>query len=325
MSFLKKLRDRMFRSSDKIGDGLEALVADPAPLAQPGLIGRLFTATDAPRRVFDDAMLESLEEMLIGADMGVGTALRVTANIAEGRMGRRVSTDELRTALAAEIARIMAPVARPLPLYSQKPQVVLVVGVNGSGKTTTIGKLASQFKAAGKSVVIAAGDTFRAAAVEQLQVWGTRAGVPVLTAPEGSDPASLAFDAFTRARAEGADLLLIDTAGRLQNRADLMEELAKIVRVLRKVDPTAPHNTLLILDATTGQNALNQVEIFRKIADVTGLVMTKLDGTAKGGVLVALADKFGLPIHAIGVGEQIDDLAPFDPDDFAHALVGLDP
>ncbi len=325
MSFFKKLRDRMFRSSDKIGEGLEALVADPAPLPQPGLIGRLFTATDAPRRVFDDAMLESLEEMLIGADMGVGTALRVTANIAEGRMGRRVSTDELRTALAAEIARIMAPVARPLPLYPQKPQVVLVVGVNGSGKTTTIGKLASQFKAAGKSVVIAAGDTFRAAAVEQLQVWGTRAGVPVLTAPEGSDPASLAFDAFTRARAEGADLLLIDTAGRLQNRADLMEELAKIVRVLRKVDPTAPHNTLLILDATTGQNALNQVEIFRKIADVTGLVMTKLDGTAKGGVLVALADKFGLPIHAIGVGEQIDDLAPFDPDDFAHALVGLDP
>lgn len=324
MSFFKKLRDRMFRSSDKIGEGLDALVADPAPEPKSGLIGRLFSPADAPRRVLDDAMLESLEEVLISADMGVDTALRVTANIAEGRMGRRVSTEELRGALATEIARIMGPVARPLPIYGHQPQVILVVGVNGSGKTTTIGKLASQFKAAGKSVVIAAGDTFRAAAVEQLQIWGTRAGVPVLTAPEGSDPASLAFDAFTRARADGADLLLIDTAGRLQNRADLMEELAKIVRVLRKVDPTAPHNTLLVLDATTGQNALSQVEIFRRIADVSGLIMTKLDGTAKGGVLVALADKFGLPIHAIGVGEQIDDLSPFDPEEFARALVGVD-
>ena len=274
--------------------------------------------------MLDDAMLESLEELLIQADMGVDTAVRVTANIAEGRFGRRVSTGELRAALAAEVTRIMEPVARPMPLYPTKPQVVLVVGVNGSGKTTTIGKLASQFKAAGKQVVIAAGDTFRAAAVEQLQIWGKRAGVPVLTAPEGSDPASLAFDALTRARAEGADLLMIDTAGRLQNRQDLMEELAKIVRVIRKVDPTAPHNTLLVLDATTGQNAVTQVDIFRKIADVSGLVMTKLDGTAKGGVLVALADKFGLPIHAIGVGEQIDDLAPFDPEEFAKALVGAE-
>jgi fused signal recognition particle receptor len=299
---------------------------DPTPV-KPGLIGRLFGSkpvAEEPRRTFDDAMLESLEELLIQADMGVDTAVRVAANIAEGRMGRKISTSELRTALGDEVARIMTPVAKPLPLYASKPQVVLVVGVNGSGKTTTIGKLASQFKAAGKSVIIAAGDTFRAAAVEQLQIWGTRAGVPVLTAPEGSDPASLAFDALTRARAEGADLLMIDTAGRLQNRADLMEELAKIVRVLRKVDPTAPHNTLLVLDATTGQNAVTQVEIFRKIADVSGLVMTKLDGTAKGGVLVALADKFGLPIHAIGVGEQIDDLAPFDPEDFARALVGID-
>ena len=382
MSFFKKLKDRLFRSSDKIGEGLDALVAagddaaaedapapqiqgmdtpaeervnrggdepvapardvgpvaapvpaaGPAPrvavaetaepAARPGLLGRMLGRSEAPRRVLDDAMLESLEELLIQADMGVETAVRVTANIAEGRFGRRISTEELRAALAAEVARIMTPVARPMPLYPTKPQVVLVVGVNGSGKTTTIGKLASQFKAAGKSVVIAAGDTFRAAAVEQLQIWGTRAGVPVLTAPEGSDPASLAFDALTQARAEGADLLMIDTAGRLQNRQDLMEELAKIVRVIRKVDPSAPHNTLLVLDATTGQNALTQVEIFRKIADVSGLVMTKLDGTAKGGVLVALADKFGLPIHAIGVGEQIDDLAPFDPDDFARALVG---
>jgi len=274
------------------------------------------------RRVVDDAMLEQLEELLIASDMGVDTALRITANLAEGRMGRKMSVAEIKTALSDEIARVMEPVARPLPLYAKRPQVVLVVGVNGSGKTTTIGKLASQFRAAGKSVVIAAGDTFRAAAVEQLQIWGERAGVPVMTAPEGSDPASLAYDAMEKAAQDGADLLMIDTAGRLQNRQDLMEELAKIVRVIRKKDPDAPHNTLLVLDATTGQNALNQVEIFRKIADVSGLVMTKLDGTAKGGVLVALADRFGLPIHAIGVGEQIDDLAPFDPQEFARALVG---
>jgi fused signal recognition particle receptor len=280
-------------------------------------------AAGAPRRALDDDMLEEIEDLLIAADMGVDTAARVTAAMAEGRMGTRLSAQDLRRLMAGEIARIMENVAKPLPLYGKKPQVVLVVGVNGSGKTTTIGKLASQFKAAGKSVVIAAGDTFRAAAVEQLQVWGERAGVPVLTAAEGSDPASLAFDALAKAQAEGADLLMIDTAGRLQNRADLMEELAKIVRVLRKRDPDAPHTTLLVLDATTGQNAVNQVEIFRKIADVSGLVMTKLDGTAKGGVLVALADRFGLPIHAIGVGEQIDDLAPFDPEEFAAALTGL--
>lgn len=305
----------------------------PAPAPEPeitpapksGLLGRLMGRA-APkvvtRRVLDDDMLEQLEELLISSDMGVDTALRVTANMAEGRMGRKLSTDEIKDLLATEIARIMEPVAKPLPIYPKKPQVVLVVGVNGSGKTTTIGKLASQFKAAGKHVVIAAGDTFRAAAVEQLQVWGDRAGVPVLTAPEGSDPASLAFDAMTKAEADGADLLMIDTAGRLQNRADLMEELTKIVRVIRKKDPSAPHNTLLVLDATTGQNALNQVETFQKLADVSGLVMTKLDGTAKGGVLVALADKFGLPIHAIGVGEQIDDLDAFDPEDFANALTG---
>ena len=244
--------------------------------------------------------------------------------MAEGRIGKKLSVSEIKSLMAVEITRIMEPVARPMPLYTHKPQVVLVVGVNGSGKTTTIGKLASQFKAAGKTVVIAAGDTFRAAAVEQLQVWGDRAGVPVLTAPEGSDPASLAFDAMTKAEADGADLLMIDTAGRLQNRGDLMEELSKIVRVIRKKDPDAPHNTLLVLDATTGQNAIQQVKVFQELADVTGLVMTKLDGTAKGGVLVALADKFGLPIHAIGVGEQIDDLAPFDPEDFANALVGID-
>jgi fused signal recognition particle receptor len=380
MAFFSKLKDRLFKSSSRLEQGLDAIVKDgpppgpgtpgpdiPAPTPDPvhppdpgpelpeptapperprpapepdpapppeippapgpGLLGRLIgrpAAQPVARRALDDAMLEQLEDLLIGADMGVDTALRVTANMAEGRMGRKLSTAEIKRLLAGEIARVMEPVARPLPLYGKKPQVVLVVGVNGSGKTTTIGKLAAQFRAAGKSVVIAAGDTFRAAAVEQLQVWGERAGVPVLTAPQGSDPASLAFDALTRAQAEGADLLLIDTAGRLQNRADLMEELAKIVRVIRKKDPSAPHNTILVLDATTGQNALSQVETFRKISDVSGLVMTKLDGTARGGVLVALADRFGLPIHAIGVGEQIDDLAPFDPDDFAAALTGLD-
>ena len=370
MSFFSKLRDRMFRSSSRLEEGLTDIVgteaeppaaeakpapeapppvtsesrppsppeatAEPAPEvpppaaapARPGLIGRLLgrgpapAAPAAPRRALDDEMLEAIEDLLIQSDMGVETAARVTANIAEGRFGRRISVPELKDLLSAEVARIMEPVARPMPIYPKRPQVVLVVGVNGSGKTTTIGKLAAQFRAAGKSVIVAAGDTFRAAAVEQLRIWGDRAGVPVLTAPEGSDPASLSFDALTRARAEGADLLMIDTAGRLQNRADLMEELAKIVRVLRKIDPEAPHNTLLVLDATTGQNAIGQVETFRKMADVSGLVMTKLDGTARGGVLVALADRFGLPIHAIGVGEQIDDLAPFDPEDFARALVG---
>jgi fused signal recognition particle receptor len=351
MALFSKLKDRLFKSSSKLEEGLDAIVEDggevdttpaaappapepvpqatapeaPAP-AKPGLLNRLFKkADDTPviRRTLDDDMLEQLEELLIASDMGVDTALRVTANMAEGRFGKKLSTEEIKQSLAQEVARVMEPVARPMPIYPKRPQVVLVVGVNGSGKTTTIGKLASQFRAAGKKVVIAAGDTFRAAAVEQLQVWGDRAGVPVLTAPEGSDPASLAFDAMTRAQEDGADLLMIDTAGRLQNRADLMEELAKIVRVIRKKDESAPHNTLLVLDATTGQNALRQVETFKTISDVSGLVMTKLDGTAKGGVLVALADKFGLPIHAIGVGEQIDDLAPFDPEEFAAALTGL--
>jgi fused signal recognition particle receptor len=339
MAFFQKLKERLFKSSSKLEEGLDAIVDDapaeaaaapvPAPWpapepgpGRPGLVGRLMGQDRG--RVLDDAMLESLEELLIQSDMGVETSLKVAAAIAEGRFGRRIGAREIREVLAGEISAILEPVARPMPIYPKRPQVVLVVGVNGSGKTTTIGKLASQFRAAGKKVVIAAGDTFRAAAVEQLQIWGERAGVPVMTAPQGSDPASLAFDALARAEAEGADLLLIDTAGRLQNRDDLMAELAKIVRVIRKRDPSAPHNTLLVLDATTGQNALSQVEIFRKIADVTGLVMTKLDGTAKGGVLVALADRFRLPIHAIGVGEGIDDLAPFDPDEFARALTGLE-
>jgi fused signal recognition particle receptor len=298
----------------------ETLEVDITPLNPLPEKASIFART--PRRVLDDDMLEQLEELLISSDMGVDTAARITANLAEGRFGKKLSTADIKIALAQEIVRVMEPVARPLPIYEKTPQVILVVGVNGSGKTTTIGKLASQFKKAGKSVMIAAGDTFRAAAVEQLKVWGDRAGVPVLTAPQGSDPASLAFEAMTQAEAEGADLLMIDTAGRLQNRTDLMEELAKIVRVIRKKDPSAPHNTILVLDATTGQNTLNQVDVFQKLADVSGLIMTKLDGTAKGGVLVSLADRFALPIHAIGVGEQIDDLDAFDPQDFANALTG---
>ncbi|MDE0345778.1 MAG: signal recognition particle-docking protein FtsY [Boseongicola sp.] len=362
MAFFAKLKDRLFRSSTRLDAGLDAIIEDggsvdaapdavapepppteaadtvaEAPIAPDAKDEKGATGTEAvdrppariasepvARRTLDDDMLEQIEELLIASDMGVETAMRVAANIAEGRIARRFSTDELKELLADEIARIMEPVASPMPIFPKRPQVVLVAGVNGSGKTTTIGKLASQFRDAGKSVVIAACDTFRAAAVEQLQIWGQRAGVPVLTAQEGSDPASLAFEAMAQAESDEADILLIDTAGRLQNRDDLMEELAKIVRVVRKRDPGAPHNTLLVLDATTGQNALSQVETFRDVADVSGLVMTKLDGTAKGGVLVALADRFGLPIHAIGVGEQIDDLAPFDPREFAAALTGLE-
>ncbi len=344
MAFFARLKERLFRSSSKLGEGLDAIVGGgdrpdeasgatlpgPLPAEPPGAAGSPDRAQDrdgsspAIRRALDDAMLEQMEEFLIASDMGVETAMRVAANLAEGRFGRKLSTADLKDLLADEIARIMEPVASPMPIFPKRPQVVLVVGVNGSGKTTTIGKLASQLRDDGKSVVIAACDTFRAAAVEQLQIWGQRAGVPVLTAQEGSDPASLAFQAMAQAESEKADILVIDTAGRLQNRNDLMEELAKIVRVIRKRDPEAPHNTLLVLDATTGQNALSQVETFRDVADVSGLVMTKLDGTAKGGVLVALADRFGLPIHAIGVGERIDDLAPFDPRDFAAALTGIE-
>jgi fused signal recognition particle receptor len=376
MAFFKKLKERLFKSSSKIDEGLDAIVEDggeaeeveldQTPTSQkvaadlnlndqadieivqsePPSDQNLSTEVESVepekqketfvekimgrrkekviKRKFDDDMLEQLEELLISSDMGVDTAMRVAANMAQGNLGSRFSTSEIKKLLADEIEQIMENVAQPLPIYSKHPQVVLVVGVNGSGKTTTIGKLASQFKEAGKNVVIAAGDTFRAAAVEQLQIWGDRANVPVLVAPEGSDPASLAFDALAKAQEEKADLLMIDTAGRLQNRTDLMEELAKIVRVLKKKDPEAPQNTILVLDATTGQNAISQVETFREIAEVSGLIMTKLDGTAKGGVLVALADKFGLPIHAIGVGEQIDDLAPFDPAEFAQALTGSD-
>ena len=283
-------------------------------------IGDLFT-----KRKLDDEALEELEELLITTDLGVATAARVTKRLAKTRFGQDVDAAEIRQTLAEEISEILAPVAVPLaPDFSRKPHVVLVVGVNGAGKTTTIGKLAKLYKDQGKAVTLAAGDTFRAAAVEQLKVWGERTGCPVVARDTGADAAGLAFDALQDARARGDDLLFIDTAGRLQNKTDLMAELEKIVRVIKKQDATAPHDVLLVLDATVGQNAHSQVEIFREMVGVTGLVLTKLDGTARGGVLVALAEKFKLPVHAIGVGEKASDLRPFEAEAFARSLVGLD-
>jgi fused signal recognition particle receptor len=277
------------------------------------------------RRRLDAETLEELEEALITADLGVETAAVLVRAVARDRFGKEVTDAEVREALAAAVAKELEPVAEPLPHRARfRPQVVLVCGVNGTGKTTTIGKLANQAVAAGLKVVLAACDTFRAAAVEQLQVWGQRNGVPVIRGKEGADPAGLAFEALEGARAQGADLLVIDTAGRLQNKQGLMDELRKIIRVLKKLDPEAPHDTVLVLDATTGQNAHSQVEIFRDMVDVTGLIVTKLDGTAKGGVVVALARRFGLPIHAIGVGETVDDLRPFEAPAFARALLGLE-
>ena len=278
------------------------------------------------KRRLDEATLEELEEALIAADLGVETSALLVKALAKDRYGREVTDLEVREALAAAVAKELEPVAEPLPHRARfRPQVVLVCGVNGTGKTTTIGKLANQAVGAGLKVVLAACDTFRAAAVEQLEVWGRRNGVPVIRGKEGADPAGLAFDALERARAEGADLLMIDTAGRLQNKQALMDELGKIVRVLKKVDPEAPHDVVLVLDATTGQNAHNQVEVFKNLVSLTGLIVTKLDGTAKGGVVVALARRFKLPIHAIGVGETIEDLRSFEAGAFARALLGLDP
>ena len=278
------------------------------------------------KRRLDEATLEELEETLIAADLGVETSALLVKALAKDRYGREVTDIEVREALAAAVAKELEPVAEPLPHRARfRPQVVLVCGVNGTGKTTTIGKLANQAVGAGLKVVLAACDTFRAAAVEQLEVWGRRNGVPVIRGKEGADPAGLAFDALERARAEGADLLMIDTAGRLQNKQALMDELGKIVRVLKKVDLEAPHDVVLVLDATTGQNAHNQVEVFKNLVSLTGLIVTKLDGTAKGGVVVALARRFKLPIHAIGVGETIEDLRSFEAGAFARALLGLDP
>ena len=301
-SFLSRLKEGLSRSTQKLGGG----------------IGAAFT-----RRRLDQAALDELEELLIAADLGTEAAARVIAAFRRSRFGREVTDPEIREALAGEIAAILEPVARPLlPDPARAPHVILVVGVNGTGKTTTIGKLAELWRAEGHRPMLVAGDTFRAAAVEQLQVWGQRADCPVVSGPPESDPAGLAFDAIARARAEGADVLLIDTAGRLHNKAALMAELAKIIRVIRKQDPSAPHSTLLVLDATTGQNALQQVKIFKEMVDVSGLIVTKLDGSARGGIVVALAESFGLPVHAVGVGERAGDLRPFVAADFARGLVG---
>ena len=303
--WLGRLREGLGKSSAAITEG----------------IGGLFSG----RKRLDDATLEDLEDILIMADFGAPTAAKVVAALSASKFNKDVEPGEVREAVAGVIAETLTPVAQPLVVDgTHTPHVLLMVGVNGSGKTTTIGKLARQFKAEGKSVMLAAGDTFRAAAIEQLTVWGDRNQVPVVAKEAGADAASVAFEALTTAREQNIDVLMIDTAGRLQNKADLMEELAKMVRVIQKFDETAPHDTLLVLDATTGQNALHQVATFKEVADISGLIMTKLDGTARGGVLVACAEQFGLPIHAIGVGEAIDDLQPFDAGDFARSIAGAD-
>ena len=281
-------------------------------------LGEVFT-----KRTLDDAALEDLEDHLIAADLGPAVAGRVIEQFRSSRFGAEVTDEEIRSALADEISRVLEPVALPFdPDPALKPHVVLVVGVNGTGKTTTIGKMARYYGEQGKKVMMVAGDTFRAAAVEQLQVWGERTGTPVIAGKPGGDAAGLAFEGLKRAKAEGADLLLIDTAGRLHNKGALMEELAKIIRVIRKFDETAPHSVFLVLDATTGQNAIEQVRVFREMVNVSGLIVTKLDGSARGGIVVALADMFKLPVHAVGVGEQADDLRPFSASDFARGLVG---
>jgi fused signal recognition particle receptor len=276
------------------------------------------------KRRLDQEMLDEIEEVLIRADLGAESAANIAAAVGEGRYDKSITPDEVKAVVATEVENVLAPVAKPLEIAANKPFVVLVVGVNGSGKTTTIGKLAARLRDEGRSVMLAAGDTFRAAAIDQLSIWGGRSGAAVIARAPGADAAGLAFDALAQARGEAVDVLLIDTAGRLQNKAVLMDELEKIVRVMKKLDPTAPHAVLLVLDATVGQNALSQVEVFRNIAGVTGLVMTKLDGTARGGILVAVAAKYGLPVHFIGVGEGIDDLSPFSAKDFARALVGIE-
>ncbi|KAA0077733.1 MULTISPECIES: signal recognition particle-docking protein FtsY [unclassified Tardiphaga] len=277
------------------------------------------------KRKLDRAMLEDIEDVLLRADLGTEVAARISAAVGHGRYDKAISADEVKTVVATEVEKVLSAVAKPLVIdTAHKPFVILVVGVNGSGKTTTIGKLASTFSAEGRKVMLAAGDTFRAAAIEQLKVWGERNKVPVIAGAQGSDSASLAFTAVTAARDDNRDVLLIDTAGRLQNKTELMVELEKVVRVIKKVDATAPHAVLLVLDATVGQNALSQVEAFHRTAGVTGLVMTKLDGTARGGILVALSEKYKLPVHFIGVGEGIDDLAPFTAKDFAQAIAGIE-
>ena len=277
---------------------------------------------DTRKILFNDDFVEKLEDILISSDVGSKTALKISEKISSKAYGRKIAVTQLKEYLIDEITMILEPIAKPIPIYKTVPQIVVVVGVNGSGKTTTIGKLASQFKMAGKSVMIGAGDTFRAAAIEQLSVWAERVDVPIVKGDQGSDPASLAYKSVEKAINENMDLLFIDTAGRLQNKTDLMQELVKIVTVIKKVKSDAPENIILVLDATTGQNIISQVEIFQQMVNITGIIMTKLDGSAKGGVLISVADRFKLPIHAIGVGETLDDLQPFDPEEFATALIG---
>ncbi len=303
-SWWTRLREGLARSSGSIGTGLV----------------EIFT-----KRKLDDAMLDDLEDILIRSDLGVATATKITKAVGKNRYDKMIDVDEVKAILASEVEQVLAPLALPLVIDpAAKPFVVLIVGVNGSGKTTTIGKLALKLTQEGKKVMLAAGDTFRAAAIEQLRIWGERLGCPVIAREQGSDAAGLAFDAIKAAQAGQADVLLMDTAGRLQNRAELMAELEKIIRVMKKVDAAAPHAVILVLDATVGQNAMTQVEIFGRVAGVTGLVMTKLDGTARGGILVAVAEKFHLPVHFIGVGETAEDLESFEARDFARAIAGIE-
>jgi len=303
MSWLGKLTQGLAKSTKRLADNITVLATGTLPL--------------------DDERLDEIEEALIAADLGPAVAGRIRERLADQKFAKGIDEAGIRTVVAEEVEKVLVPVALPLAI-TRRPQVVLVVGVNGSGKTTTIAKLARLFKADGKSVMLAAGDTFRAAAIAQLKVWADRVGVPIISGEQGGDAAGLAFDAVKRAMDEGIDVLIIDTAGRLQNKAGLMDELAKMKRVIGKLDPSAPHDVLLVLDATTGQNALSQIEVFSQVAGVTGVVMTKLDGSARGGMLVAAAEKYRLPIHAIGVGEGMDDLQPFDAGEFARALAGAE-
>ena len=301
-SWWKRLSGGLKRTSSSLGTAIVDLVS---------------------KRKLDAAAVEDLEHELIRADLGPDFAARIAEVLGQGRYEKGIASDEIKSVLAGEIEKVLAPVAKPLEITA-RPFIILIAGVNGSGKTTTIGKLAAKFRAEGKTVMLVAGDTFRAAAIDQLKIWAERTGAQIKASTPGADAAGLAFDALASAKAEGVDVVLVDTAGRLQNRAELMGELEKMVRVMRKVEPAAPHAVLLVLDATVGQNALSQVEIFGKTAGVTGLVMTKLDGTARGGILVAIAAKFSLPVHFIGVGEGVDDLATFTARDFSRAIVGLE-
>ncbi len=303
MSWFDRLKSGLTRSTAKLGDNLAGLATGTMPL--------------------DDARLDAIEEALISADLGPAVAGRIRARLGDAKFAKGIDEAGLKAIVAAEVSAALAPVAKPLSVTAfPRPHVILVVGVNGSGKTTTIAKLARRFTEQDYTVMLAAGDTFRAAAIAQLKIWAERIGVPVVSGEQGADAPGLAFEALKTAREAGTDVLIIDTAGRLQNKAGLMDELAKMRRVIQKLSPAAPHDTVLVLDATTGQNALNQIEVFRDVAKITGLIMTKLDGSARGGVLIAAAERFGLPIHAVGVGEGMDDLRPFEAEEFARALVG---